>query len=156
MEKLMALPWPVWLIICIGIILLVLYVKVCEEEIKSLFILKVFLKIVITIQNDDHKSFRVYRFITRTTFMRIFKLLPDSLDSLCLTPEEREKFCRENFNWLSPNGYTYFLEKRGDDFFVIGVYLYSHDSYDLCSFVCRLDSNRTRGDNRDRVIVRKP
>ena len=114
-----------------------------------------FLKLVVTIENEKTQQFRVYDSIARATFRQIFESLPSNLENLCLTPAEREKFCRENFDWLSPNGSTFFLEKRGDDFFVVGVCIYNRDSHDLSSFVCNFESDRQRGGDTDRVVVRK-
>jgi hypothetical protein len=160
MEKLATEHWPV--LLC-GFLALCLLIALISGGLFTKKKTNLFLKLVVTIVTDyQRKVFKVYAFITYATVMQTFqslcKSLSGNLDSLCLTPEEREAFCRDYFDQLSPNGYTYFLEKRGDDFFVVGVSVHSHDSHECGSFSCKIENDRRRGgnDSRDRVVVRKP
>ena len=97
----------------------------------------------------------VYEIEKNGTFAQLFGGFGENLDRLCFTQAQIKAFCRnpKSKNWIHPKGWaTFFLFKRGDEYFVAGVYRCGDGrlgvgvfrfSYDYVWFAAR----------RDRVVV---
>lgn len=69
---------------------------------------------------------QVFKMSKDGTFKDLFLSLSPNLESLCLTQAQIKEFCKTHRTWLRTDGYgTFFLFKRGNEFFVAYVYVHS-------------------------------
>jgi len=80
---------------------------------------------------------QVHEMVQDGTFAQIFNGFGTDLNDLCFSQAQIKKFCKEHADWLRTEGYgTFFLFKKGEQFFVAYVYV-SSDGLDV--HVRRLD-----------------
>lgn len=69
---------------------------------------------------------QVFEMSKNGTFKDLFLSLSPNLESLCLTQAQIKEFCKTQRSWLRTDGYgTFLLFKKGEDFFVADVGVYS-------------------------------
>ena len=79
-------------------------------------------KLDVASQPTKEQKVSVHEMIEDGTFAKIYNGLSSNLDSLCLTQAQIIGFVKKHRKWLRTDGYgTFFLFKRGDDFFVAYV-----------------------------------
>ena len=75
-------------------------------------------------QPTEEQKVSVNEMIRGGTFYNIYSDLSSSLNSLCLTQAQIINFVKKYRKYLRTEGYgTFFLFKRGEEFFVAGVYV---------------------------------
>lgn len=80
-------------------------------------------------QPTKEQKVSVYEMIEDGTSAKIYNGLSSNLDSLCLTQAQGINFVKKHHKWLRADGYgTFFLFKRGEEFFVAYVYVYDGGS----------------------------
>ena len=104
-------------------------------------------------QPTKEQKVSVHEMIKDGTFSQIFNGLSANLDSLCLTQAQIINFVKKYRKWLRTEGYgTFFLFKRGEDFFV--AYVRVSDDGSLYVRVHKLArGNVWRAGYRHRVVV---
>jgi len=110
-----------------------------------------FLELVSTIKTVDDKIIKIYERIADVTLAQMAESLSKSLSDLSFSTEQREKFCLEYPDQLSPH-FTFFIEKEGSDCSFTAVGIDSEGLY--CTN--ELDPNNTWYNYRrakDRVVV---
>lgn len=89
-------------------------------------------KLDVASQPTKEQKVSVHEMIEDGTFAKIYNGLSSNLDSLCLTQAQIINFVKKHRKWLRTDGYgTFFLFKRGEEFFVARVYVYVDGSLDV-------------------------
>ena len=110
-------------------------------------------KLDVASQPTKEQKVSVHEMIEDGTFAKIYNGLSSNLDSLCLTQAQIIGFVKKHRKWLRADGYgTFFLFKRGEDFFVACVFVLGDGS--LRVFVDKLAYDYVwRAGYRHRVVV---
>lgn len=97
-------------------------------------------------------SLDVHEMVIDGTYKEIFTSISDDLEKLVMTQAQICLFCKKHLNWLRRNGNaTFFLIKKGKEYFVVYVYVYS-DGLDVG--VDRFEDDSVwSGGYRHRVVV---
>jgi hypothetical protein len=84
-------------------------------------------------QPTKDQKVSVFEMTKNGTFSQIYNGLSSNLDSLCLTQAQIIGFVKKHRKWLRADGYgTFFLFKRGEDFFVADVRVLGDGSLFVC------------------------